>query len=280
MAQLPAGHVPLIERMWGWLRRTPRAIDPVLWQQSCQRGPWLRGLDAQRRDRLADLSARFLHEKTISPVGGLVLDDSDAVLLAALCCLPLLELGEVGLRGWSQLIVYPDAFRVQRSHVDAAGVLHQWDDELIGESWDSGPLILSWADIQADIADPHAGYCVAVHEMAHKIDALDGAIDGTPPLPRDWQREWAKDFQTAYDTFCAQVDRGRDTLIDPYAAEAPEDIAKVLQRGVRGDERVQGHGIGLSIVQDLIKDYRGELQVKRSPELGGARFEVKLPPGP
>ena len=213
--------------MWGWLRRTPRAIDPVLWQQSCQRGPWLQGLDAPRRDRLAGLAARFLHEKTISPVGDLVLDDSDAVLLAALCCLPLLELGEVGLRGWSQLIVYPDAFRVQRSHVDAAGVLHQWDDELIGESWDSGPLILSWADIQADIADPHAGYCVAVHEMGHKIDALDGAIDGTPPLPREWQREWAKDFQAAYDTFCARVDRGRETLIDPYAAEAPEEFFAV-----------------------------------------------------
>jgi two-component system sensor histidine kinase PhoQ len=60
---------------------------------------------------------------------------------------------------------------------------------------------------------------------------------------------------------------------------AEENIAKVLQRGVRGDERVHGHGIGLSIVQDLIKDYRGELQVKRSTELGGARFEVTLPPG-
>ncbi|MGH8053856.1 MAG: ATP-binding protein [Stenotrophomonas sp.] len=60
---------------------------------------------------------------------------------------------------------------------------------------------------------------------------------------------------------------------------AEDNIAKVLQRGVRGDERVQGHGIGLSIVQDLIKAYRGELQVKRSPELGGARFEVTLPPG-
>ncbi len=34
---------------------------------------------------------------------------------------------------------------------------------------------------------------------------------------------------------------------------APDDIGKVLQRGVRGDERVQGHGIGLSIVQDLIR---------------------------
>ena len=60
---------------------------------------------------------------------------------------------------------------------------------------------------------------------------------------------------------------------------AEDDVAKVLQRGVRGDERVQGHGIGLSIVQDLIRDYRGELQVKRSEELGGARFEVRLPPG-
>ena len=60
---------------------------------------------------------------------------------------------------------------------------------------------------------------------------------------------------------------------------APEDVAKVLQRGVRGDERVQGHGIGLAIVQDLVRDYRGELQVSRSPELGGARFEVTLPPG-
>ena len=60
---------------------------------------------------------------------------------------------------------------------------------------------------------------------------------------------------------------------------AEEDVAHVLQRGVRGDERVQGHGIGLSIVQDLIKAYRGELQVKRSEELGGARFEVTLPPG-
>ena len=58
-----------------------------------------------------------------------------------------------------------------------------------------------------------------------------------------------------------------------------DDVAKVLQRGVRGDERVQGHGIGLSIVQDLVRDYRGELQVGRSQELGGARFEVTLPPG-
>src|SRR3546814_7088396 len=93
--------------------------------------------------------------------------------------------------------LYPDAFRVNRSHVDAAGVLHEWEDDLIGESWESGPLILSWADVQADLDEPDAGFCVAVHEMAHKLDALDGVLDGTPPLPRAWQREWARDFQAA-----------------------------------------------------------------------------------
>ena len=60
---------------------------------------------------------------------------------------------------------------------------------------------------------------------------------------------------------------------------AEDRIAHVLQRGVRGDERVQGHGIGLAIVQDIVKSYRGKLHVARSQELGGARFEVTLPPG-
>jgi two-component system sensor histidine kinase PhoQ len=59
---------------------------------------------------------------------------------------------------------------------------------------------------------------------------------------------------------------------------AEEDIDRLLQRGVRGDERVQGHGIGLAIVQDIVSAYRGELTVDRSEELGGARFVVRLTP--
>jgi two-component system sensor histidine kinase PhoQ len=57
-----------------------------------------------------------------------------------------------------------------------------------------------------------------------------------------------------------------------------EKVERLLQRGVRGDERVQGHGIGLSIVQDIVAAYRGELKVERSAELGGARFAVHFPP--
>jgi Mlc titration factor MtfA (ptsG expression regulator) len=219
------------------LRRGPQPIDPALWRAACAALPWLRALDAERNAVLADLTARFLAGKTITPLGGLALDASQRVQLAALCCLPLLHFGSEGLHGWSQLLVYPDAFRVNRSHVDAAGVLHQWDDELIGEAWEAGPLILSWADVQADIADPAAGFCVAVHEMAHKIDALDGALDGTPPLPRAWQREWARDFQQAYDPLARDVDRGRRIAIDAYAAEAPEEFFAVASEYHFSDPR-------------------------------------------
>ena len=216
--------------MFGWLRlgRTPQPIAPDIWRAIRADLPWAAALDADRDARLAQLASRFLHEKTITPVGELTLDARQRGLLAAACCLPLLEFGKEGLRGWSQLIVYPEAFRVNRSHVDAAGVLHEWEDELIGESWDSGPLILSWADVMADCEEPRAGLCVAVHEMAHKIDVLDGALDGTPPLPGAWQRGWARDFQIAYDALAAEVDADRETAIDGYAAEAPEEFFAVV----------------------------------------------------
>src|SRR3546814_16858922 len=58
---------------------------------------------------------------------------------------------------------------------------------------------------------------------------------------------------------------------------ADEQIERVMQRGVRGDEQVQGHGIGLAIVQDIVRNYSGQMMVDRSPELGGARFTLRFP---
>jgi two-component system sensor histidine kinase PhoQ len=52
--------------------------------------------------------------------------------------------------------------------------------------------------------------------------------------------------------------------------------AKLLQRGARGDERVEGHGLGLAIVTELVAAYGGEISIGHS-ELGGAKIRVELP---
>lgn len=52
---------------------------------------------------------------------------------------------------------------------------------------------------------------------------------------------------------------------------------QLLKRGVRGDERVEGHGLGLAIVLELVSAYGGEIKISKS-ELGGASLKVELAP--
>jgi two-component system sensor histidine kinase PhoQ len=53
--------------------------------------------------------------------------------------------------------------------------------------------------------------------------------------------------------------------------------AKLVQRGVRGDERVEGHGLGLAIVTELVSAYGGTVALGKSG-FGGAEIHVTLPP--
>ena len=52
---------------------------------------------------------------------------------------------------------------------------------------------------------------------------------------------------------------------------------RLLQRGTRGDERVEGHGLGLAIVSELVSAYGGSVDIGHS-ELGGALIRVEMPP--
>jgi MtfA peptidase len=218
----------LFERFRALFTPPPR-IDDRDWRRLRRRVAHVRRLPVERQQVLRALCERFLHDKAITGAADFELDDDRRLILAALCCLPVLSLGYQWLRGWDQVIVYPGQFRVRRHQHDAdSGVVDEWDDDLAGESWDRGPLVLSWTDIREDLQQPQAGYNVVAHEIAHKLDALDGAMDGTPPLPAPEHRAWVAAFQPAFEQLCETIAAGGEAPIDDYAAEGPDEFFAVV----------------------------------------------------
>jgi signal transduction histidine kinase len=57
----------------------------------------------------------------------------------------------------------------------------------------------------------------------------------------------------------------------------PEKINTLSGRGVRLDEKMQGHGFGLAIATDMVSDYGGSIRFTRSTKLGGFKSDIELP---
>ena len=210
----------------GWLTNWRRRrvlekhrIDDALWRQATAGLAFL-----PKSEKLKELALLFLAEKQFAGAHGLEVTDAMRVSIAAQACLPILELGLDWYSGFTGIVVYPGDFRVRREQVDEHGVVHEWDDELAGEAMPGGPVVLSW---DATANDPYIN--VVIHEFAHKLDMLNGDADGLPPLHADMDRSaWSKAFEEAYEGFCDAVDRGKETWLDPYAAEHPSEFFAVI----------------------------------------------------
>jgi MtfA peptidase len=213
-----------------WRRRrilARHSIPEPQWAPLVASVPALARLDGAARERLRALTLLFLHEKHFEPAGGFVLDDDKRLRIAALACLPILELGFEAYSGFVSVIVYPDEFVVRdREYEDEDGVVHRGDDVLSGEAWEQGPVILAWAEVEA--SGRGEGFNVVVHEFAHKLDMLSGEADGVPPLHSGMRvPEWVAAFDAAYDDLVAQLDRGEEPWLDPYAAQDPAELFAV-----------------------------------------------------
>ena len=191
-----------------WLRGRAlarAAIDDSDWAQALARCRVAGHLDDVAQARLRECVTLFLDSKQFTAAGGLELTADMRLAIALQACVPILELGLESYAPWVEVIVYPDEFIVDRERVDEAGVVHRVREPLSGESWAGGPVILSWADVEA--ANPEEGYNVVLHEFAHKLDMLDGDADGVPPLHAGMSRsDWHAAFQDAFDDLADRVE--------------------------------------------------------------------------
>ena len=200
-------------------------VSDERWAKTLAGLPFLQNLTVDEQKALKILVEDFLAEKEFSSAGRLEITDEICLSIATQGCLPILKLGLSAYREWVGIIVYPDEFVVPRQIEDENGVIHEYDDVISGEAWAGGPLIISWQDVQL----AGNGYNVVIHEFAHKLDMLNGEADGMPALHSGLtEDEWTAVFSTAYEDFCHRVDRGEETLIDPYASDDPAEFFAVF----------------------------------------------------
>jgi Mlc titration factor MtfA (ptsG expression regulator) len=218
----------MIGKIKDWLKQKALdriQVDDEQWAEAEAQLPFLDHLDAEERHRLREMAREFLAEKEWSAAADLALTPEIQLSVALQACLPVLKLGLEHYRGWVGIVVYPGDFVIPRSITDEDGVVHEYDDAVLGEAWEGGPVLVSWFDDPED-AD---GVNVVIHEFAHKLDMENGAVDGMPCLPADMSRRaWAAAFEPAYQDFCARVDAGEDTFLDPYAADHPAEFFAVM----------------------------------------------------
>lgn len=209
------------------LRRHP--IPHHIWHSVTRQIVVLRGLDAVQMAHLRELTTWFLHSKSINGVQGLEVTLSMRVAVAAQACLLILNLDIDYFDNWVEVILYPGAFRVNHEQMDEIGLVHNEANVLTGESWLRGPVILSWDDVERDTYHFRPGHNIVLHEFAHKLDGINGATNGMPPLHSGMSRKrWAEDLSGAYEALCLQVAAGESPMINAYAATSPAEFFAVL----------------------------------------------------
>lgn len=207
-----------------WTRPVRLLADPIPghWPGLVQQiVPVTTALSERDFERLLKLVQVFLHRKNIEGAGGLELTDEIRLSIAAQACLLVLWM-EVGLfPGLKTVIVYPDTMvpKYVDPHRGTRDVVADEPIPILGQSWGSGVVILSWASARQAAADPRDGRNVVLHEFAHQLDQEDGAADGVPVgLPLSAVKPWAEMLQSGLQELRRSDVRGVSTVLDRYGA--------------------------------------------------------------
>ncbi len=189
--------------MFGWLteRRRHKLLETPFPE------PWLEilednvkaylALTDDEQQHLRDLTQVFIDEKHWEGCGGLELTDEMRVTIGASACLLIMGRDHDLMKEVESILVYPSTMILpdqSRSFFDPSNRVVETGKAVLGVAHGrGGPVVLAWDSVIAGAKNDRDGNNVVIHEIAHKIDFLDGDADGTPPLETaEDRREWAR----------------------------------------------------------------------------------------
>ena len=204
---------------------------PPEWVQIIDRNvPYGRHLHPEERRHLEDLIKVFIAEKHFEGCGGLEITDEVKVTIAAQACLLLLNLHHNYFERLKSIVVYPESFGfTQEEPGPTSGTVEMRSFHAAGLSSTLGAVVLSWPDTMRGGQNPNDGFNVVLHEFAHQLDQLDGAMNGAPVLEGGaMYRDWAHVLGAEYQRLQAEVETGASSLISAYGATKPAEFFAVV----------------------------------------------------
>jgi MtfA peptidase len=179
-------------------------------------------LEEAERDLLRALVQVFTAEKHWEGAGGLELTDEIRVTISAQACLLLLGLPHNFYQNVQSIVVYPSTVvppQRKPGFFETPSAPLELQHPILGQAFQQGPVIIIWDAALRGGRHPESGHNVIYHEFAHKLDMLDGAADGTPPLrDRAEYREWVQTCSREYLRLRHDTEEGRTSYIDAYGA--------------------------------------------------------------
>lgn len=177
----------------------------------------------------------FIAEKQFEGCGGLKITDEHRVTIAAQACTLLLHRKTDYYPNLVSILVYPGTYFAPASAHIGAGVVTEWEDSRLGESWSEGSVVLSWEAVCEGAANPTDGFNVVFHEFAHQLDDENGGCDGAPDLDdEDWSDDypnrylsWSRVLNSEYRRLNRNARRGIRTVMDDYGTVNPAEFFAV-----------------------------------------------------
>jgi Mlc titration factor MtfA (ptsG expression regulator) len=184
-------------------------------------------LPEELKQQLLGLINVFLTEKNFVGCGGQEISDEVRVTIAAQACMLLLNRKTHFYPKLKTIYVYPHTY-VAKGLMNDAGLIVEGKSVRFGESWQNGPVVLTWDSITGGARNIQDGRNLVFHEFAHQLDQEDGDADGAPILDnRSCYRSWAAVLSAEYDKLCSKTRGRRRSMLNKYGATNPAEFFAV-----------------------------------------------------